>query len=129
MEIHFFLEDFSFQETLKIMNYGDFSLEKGIPLLVIIFPFIREFFPEVKLYIAGRGENKGKCEKLIYYLSKGKRNEFFSLLGELVKNFGEKYGAIMYMNFVTIILLIRYLQKSVLMRDLELKNTLILQGV
>lgn len=88
----FFLEDFSFQETLKIMTYGDFSLEKGIPLLVIIFPFIRELFPEVKLYIAGRGKNKGKCEKLIHYLSEGKRNEFFSLLGELVKEFGEKYG-------------------------------------
>ena len=52
------------------MNYGDFSLEKGIPLLVIIFPFIREFFPEVKLYIAGRGENKGKLKSQKFWREK-----------------------------------------------------------
>ena len=87
-----FLEDFNPRKDLKILSYGDFSLEKGIPILVLIFPFIKKYFPEVKLYITGEGENKKKCEKLINYLSEGSRKEFYSLLEELVEEYGEKYG-------------------------------------
>lgn len=87
-----FLENFDWENNLNIMTYGDFSLEKGIPLLFIIFPFIREFFPEAKLYIAGKGGNKKKCEKLIKYLSEGNRKDFYLVLEDLTKEYAKKYG-------------------------------------
>ena len=82
-----FLENFNFENRLNILSYGNFSLEKGIPLLIIVFPFIRKFIPEVNLYIAGFGQEQKKLKQLIEFLSRGMKKEYYNLLELLMENF------------------------------------------
>lgn len=84
-----FLNDVNGEEKLNILSYGDFSLEKGIPLLILLYPFIKGKIPNVELYISYSRIEEERYKALIRFLSEGLKEEFYDLLDSIVIEFNE----------------------------------------